>query len=651
MICFGIEGKRCKDLLEFLEFHQENDEFWEPPQPDSLAAPPYQDELSIFLDDVIYELLALIDQRPPVEKKSQHTIDPTFSADANLYAALGVLDYSKAPRASEFDLLGPPCYEDLGVVEDMSSALIVNAYKRQVSVNPARAPHYLKCLIMIGESRGRLDGDTIEQAVMIAYSEGRYTEEDVVHAYKYFGLEPHDSSLTDENILGKFYAFLGDTTNETETRKQLWRIGHSRKNERIKSAAEDRVATVEQARVFLGVEENTSDDFIIPMYTAKINDNPTSKDLARRAVELIAADRKSDALKHFLKTGEAGVVAMDVGDAYRLLQIPDRTVDDTAILAAYTICIDEVPTQIETYSQALGIIAKEKNSSLLSSYVSGATTNTDRNLLEWPVGLQNIGNTCYLNSLLQFYFTVRPYREMVLDFESHKTGLDDETLRFKKVGSRKVSRLEVERSQKFLRELRTLFHNMITSPYSSVMPEQELARLTLISSTNEAAIRRRSTISGNRQWGLGDIDPISRVSEEPHATKESGASDIDSEATLVADSSKDEPQTAGADNKENQPPQMDEGMWVNEMTMEIGDDASQANSQPFIGPVGPPNRPPPIPPRPSQIDLQKRILEEVEIGAQQDVTEAINNVLFQSECAIKPRGIALDGEQLDQVKE
>jgi ubiquitin carboxyl-terminal hydrolase 25 len=139
---------------------------------------------------------------------------------------------------------------------------------------------------------------------------------------------------------------------------------------------------------------------------------------------------------------------MDVGDAYRLLQIPDRTIDDTAILAAYTICIDEVPTQIETYSQALGIIAKEKNSSLLSSYVSGPTTNTDRNLLEWPVGLQNIGNTCYLNSLLQFYFTVRPYREMVLDFESHKTDLDDETLRFKKVGSRKVSRLEVERSQK-----------------------------------------------------------------------------------------------------------------------------------------------------------------------------------------------------------
>jgi ubiquitin carboxyl-terminal hydrolase 25 len=139
---------------------------------------------------------------------------------------------------------------------------------------------------------------------------------------------------------------------------------------------------------------------------------------------------------------------MDVGDAYRLLQIPDRTVDDAAIIAAYTICIDEAPAQAETYARALGIIAQEKGSSMLSSCVSGSATHSGRDLSEWPVGLQNIGNTCYLNSLLQFYFTVRPYREMVLDFENHKTDLDDGTLHQKKVGSRKVSRQEVERSQR-----------------------------------------------------------------------------------------------------------------------------------------------------------------------------------------------------------
>lgn len=143
-----------------------------------------------------------------------------------------------------------------------------------------------------------------------------------------------------------------------------------------------------------------------------------------------------------MTTGE-----MDVADAYRLLQIPDRTVDDAAIMAAYTICVDEAPGQAERYYQALSIIAKEKNSSLLSSMIAGPGAESGRDLSEWPVGLQNIGNTCYLNSLLQFCFSIRPFREMVLDFESFRMELDDESLSKKRVGSREVLKKEVERSQ------------------------------------------------------------------------------------------------------------------------------------------------------------------------------------------------------------
>lgn len=138
---------------------------------------------------------------------------------------------------------------------------------------------------------------------------------------------------------------------------------------------------------------------------------------------------------------------MDVADAYRLLQIPDRTADDAAIMAAYTICVDEAPGQVETYNRALNIIAREKESSMLDS-VAGPTTQADRDLAEWPVGIRNIGNTCYLNSLLQFYFSIRPFRDMVLDFEHFKMSIDEESLARKKVGSRKVLKGEVERSQK-----------------------------------------------------------------------------------------------------------------------------------------------------------------------------------------------------------
>jgi ubiquitin carboxyl-terminal hydrolase 25 len=123
----------------------------------------------------------------------------------------------------------------------MSSTLIIEAYNRQVSTDPHRASHYLNCLKSIGNLRGRPDREVIQQTVMIAYSEGRYTHEDVIQAYKYFGLDPSDPNITEDILIARFYTFLGDTTHEkeTETRKQLWRIGDSRRSERIKSIAEE----------------------------------------------------------------------------------------------------------------------------------------------------------------------------------------------------------------------------------------------------------------------------------------------------------------------------------------------------------------------------------------------------------------------------
>ena len=121
----------------------------------------------------------------------------------------------------------------------MSSTLITDAFNRQVSVDPARTSLYLQCLKSIGDLRGGEDGAIIDQAVQVAYAEGKYTNEDIVSAYRYFGLNHDDPTLTEDSIIGKFYAYLSSTTQETDTRTQLWRLGDSRRSERIKSAAED----------------------------------------------------------------------------------------------------------------------------------------------------------------------------------------------------------------------------------------------------------------------------------------------------------------------------------------------------------------------------------------------------------------------------
>lgn len=180
---------------------------------------------------------------------------------------------------------------------------------------------------------------------------------------------------------------------------------------------------------------------------SQTTDAPSSKDLSKRAVELIAEHRNSALLKRFLETGDTTNDEMDVAEAYRLLQIPDRTADEGSIIAAYTICVDEAPQQADIYHRALKTIANDSNSHLLSDMVSGSTSQTDHGFSDWPVGLQNIGNTCYLNSLLQFYFSVRPFRDMVLEFEKVKMELSGDTFIEKQVGSRKVLSKEIQRSQ------------------------------------------------------------------------------------------------------------------------------------------------------------------------------------------------------------
>jgi ubiquitin carboxyl-terminal hydrolase 25/28 len=126
-------------------------------------------------------------------------------------------------------------------MEDMSSSAVVEAYDRQVLTDPGRTPMYLSALKAIGFLRGGQDKEVIDIAVQAAYEQGKYAVEDVVGAYQYFNLHFDDPNLTEDSIIGKFYAFVSSTTQDTEARQQLWRIGDSRGSSRIKAASEDRV--------------------------------------------------------------------------------------------------------------------------------------------------------------------------------------------------------------------------------------------------------------------------------------------------------------------------------------------------------------------------------------------------------------------------
>lgn len=139
---------------------------------------------------------------------------------------------------------------------------------------------------------------------------------------------------------------------------------------------------------------------------------------------------------------------MDISRAYNRLEITDRTIDDDTVLTAYNYQVGEAPSQRDDLRSALTAIAKSRKSSSLQDFLDSGMISSEYSLSEWPVGLENIGNTCYLNSLLQFYFTVKPLRDLVLKFDEHKMDIEGESLETKRVGSRRVSRKEIMRAQR-----------------------------------------------------------------------------------------------------------------------------------------------------------------------------------------------------------
>lgn len=72
---------------------------------------------------------------------------------------------------------------------------------------------------------------------------------------------------------------------------------------------------------------------------------------------------------------------------------------------------------------------------------------------DWPRGLNQLGNTCYLNSLLQYFYTIKELREGIAPLAVEDTYPDvdkfkDDDLKNHRVGGRMVSRHEVVRSRR-----------------------------------------------------------------------------------------------------------------------------------------------------------------------------------------------------------
>jgi ubiquitin carboxyl-terminal hydrolase 25/28 len=147
------------------------------------------------------------------------------------------------------------------------------------------------------------------------------------------------------------------------------------------------------------------------------------------------------------------------------------------------------PAQQDKMMEALRMITEDRNSARLRTFVETGRDGWYRAVLlkettahaslldgdlgavikpEWPRGLNQLGNTCYLNSLLQvspaylatkswtltffyqYFYTIKDLREAIAagKFAEDTDQLSEDDIKRHPIGGRLVTKKEIERSKK-----------------------------------------------------------------------------------------------------------------------------------------------------------------------------------------------------------
>lgn len=343
-------------------------------------------------------------------------------------------------------------------------------------------------------------------------------------------------------------------------------------------------------------------------------------DTARRAVSTIAKARGSDALLSWLATGEMSTETMGIDEACSHLNIQLDTVDPSMLDFVFESAQMDRP----------GTITDKAIAAVRKAFADRQNASPSHTTETWPVGLISHGNTCYLNSLLQYYFTIKPLRQLVLNFDKFKYDLASQGAKAERVGNLHRPDYEIESFQKLTNDLRQLFERMIKDRGPAVRPETDLVCRAFLKPVSPQA-----DTTGTQHADSVDVNMTSTEHENPpsgeaNATK--AEADASSTASLASSVT-----LAGSVQ---------------------GGEASQT-----LAPPTPPASPkpdkdgeasaPPLPPRRPATPRQKTNLEKAEEAArqQQDVAEVMEELLTRLRASIKPLGQDSQGEQLDQLRE
>ncbi|KAK9248574.1 hypothetical protein V1506DRAFT_452209 [Lipomyces tetrasporus] len=674
---------------------------WRPPMVNEDT--PESKKIKRVLEDATMEIAIIARQ------ESNNTANPyQISTDNELRTIRSILQCNGYPttvlKLGYVDPTTPVslCCASLGAVPDFSDSLLLQTFDRQNACDPANSAYYLECLREISTAR---ESEELQVRVVELQSLGALTRDDLRNAFAEFGIDDPDSFNDDSIIIGIFKARLQDApANASKLKSALQIIADAKGSAAISAFLQAESLNEEQSYSTLGVTKDIHDDMIISSY--EINkDFPSKTEVMNSALVVLAKTRRSSRLLSYVEAkGLTGPVP-DINAAYSTLGV-QSSMEDSHIVTVFEIRVSDNPDEILAMRNALRSITQARKSPMLEHFlhtgVVDLTIEPDASETE-PVGLRNIGNTCYLNSLLQFYFTVKPLREMILSFDdSQKEDVAEAIRRGKRIGGRKVTEWEINRAQKFVSELGYLFNDLIMSTKGAVAPRHQLAYLTLVSSKEALQDIERREIT-DVAMADADAQELTTTVHPPSITLEATeVTDSQNSVPDVVDISSDEDgdRVLGKEDedvvmkdKENISPSKSQddrvhpsspterrvlgeiatvnadNIAASASSAELGDmtvtpevvslhSQSGSDTETKADEVGEePKKPLPLLPPPESMTSAKSPPtvppreDYMNLGMQQDVTECIDNVLFQIEAALKPYSTDADGEQIDLVKD